>query len=512
MKTEASYFNIANQQIREGKLQAGIFTYQKAIAQNPNFSWSHHNLGEALVKQGKFREAIAAYRRAIELNPTWAWSHHNLVEVLVIENQLDEAIASYRKAIELHPDLVYSYRSLGKLLVKTGKFKQAIVLFKRAIKLNPNSAETYYNLGTSLSQLGDLNEAVECYLKAIEIDPNFTKAYQYLRHTHAQLKPTELNRATRLYKRAIEAKNSCISIYNLTQALVSLADAYRIQNQLNAAIDCLQGAIYQKTLATSPAFVQKHWHQGEERKPDFLVIGAEKSGTSSLYLYLVQHPQVLQATQKEIYYFTHHFDLTLDWYLAHFPPIPKKSEGFLTGEATPHYLYNSNNAAQKIFDLFPDIKLITILRNPLERTISDYHQSVRLGQETRCLEKVISSEIEIMSKFKNPLEADQTYWSSQKGYLFRGLYIYFLEQWMALFSKEQFLIINSEEFFANPASQMKQVFDFLGLPDHSLSEYIQYNSGRYEPINDLARSQLTAFFEPHNQKLEKYLGCALNWQ
>jgi len=352
---------------------------------------------------------------------------------------------------------------------------------------------------------------VECYLKAIEIDPSFTKAYQYLRHTHPRLKPTELNRATRLYKRAIEAQNSGISIYNLTQALVSLADAYRIQNQINAAIDCLQGAIYQKTLATSPAFVQKYWHQGGERKPDFLAIGAEKSGTSSLYLYLVQHPQILEPTQKEIYYFTHYFDLTIDWYLAHFPPIPKKAVSFLTGEATPHYLYNSNNAAQRIFDLFPDIKLIAILRNPIERAISDYHQSVRLGRETRSLELAITSEIEIIGNFKNPLQADRTYWSSQKGYLFRGLYIYFLEQWMALFPKEQFLILNSEYFFTNPGSQMKQVFDFLGLPDHQLSEYIKYNSGHYEPIDDLLRSKLIAFFEPHNQKLEKYLGRPFNW-
>ncbi|WP_354635207.1 Stf0 family sulfotransferase [Planktothricoides raciborskii] len=78
-----TYFSIANKLMREGKLEEAIACYRRAIAQNPNFAWSHHNLAEALIKQGQIDEAIASYRRAIEINPNFASFHHNLREALV---------------------------------------------------------------------------------------------------------------------------------------------------------------------------------------------------------------------------------------------------------------------------------------------------------------------------------------------------------------------------------------------------------------------------------------------
>jgi hypothetical protein len=82
---------------------------------------------------------------------------------------------------------------------------------------------------------------------------------------------------------------------------------------------------------------------------------------------------------------------------------------------------------------------------------------------------------------------------------------------MAVFPREQFLILRSEDFYANPAATLTQVFEFLGVPDYTLPEYPNYNSGSYNPISDDLRQTLAEFFRSHNQKLEEYLGLKFDW-
>ena len=91
---------------------------------------------------------------------------------------------------------------------------------------------------------------------------------------------------------------------------------------------------------------------------DFLIIGAQRSGTTSLYNYLIKHPKILSATKKEIHFFDRYFKKGFNWYESHF--LPKK-KGYLRGEATPYYLYHPLSS-ERIFKVFPDVKLIIILR------------------------------------------------------------------------------------------------------------------------------------------------------
>ncbi len=96
-------------------------------------------------------------------------------------------------------------------------------------------------------------------------------------------------------------------------------------------------------------------------------------------------------------------------------------------------------------------------------------------------------------------------------YLKLGLYVYSLKEWMNLYPRENFLILQSEQFYADTALTMSRVFEFLGLPDRSLSNYEHTNKGEYTSLEPSLRQALNEYFQPHNQKLEELLEMKFNW-
>src|SRR3954447_18625468 len=97
--------------------------------------------------------------------------------------------------------------------------------------------------------------------------------------------------------------------------------------------------------------------------PDFLIIGAQRAGTTSLFHYLQRHPSVMQSSIKEVHYFDGSYNRGRRWYLSHFPLRRATSGGRITGEATPYYLFHPTVPTRVAVD-FPDVKLIAILRDP----------------------------------------------------------------------------------------------------------------------------------------------------
>ncbi len=203
----------------------------------------------------------------------------------------------------------------------------------------------------------------------------------------------------------------------------------------------------------NPNFFINESSLGKKGKPDFLVIGAAKAGTTSIYQYLVRHPQVVPSLLKEVGF----FDLRksyingFDWYCSHFPQVPD-GETFLTGEATPSYL-NRRHVAERVFETLPDVKLIVILRNPVERTISAYYHSVKDNGEQRFLEEVIDSEIEMIQGMSDLSDIINTNFKVEPRCVVWSLYYYFLKKWTEVFPREQILILNSNEFYADRKRQ-----------------------------------------------------------
>jgi len=247
-----------------------------------------------------------------------------------------------------------------------------------------------------------------------------------------------------------------------------------------------------------------------ECQPNFIIIGAQKCGTTSLYQYLIQHPQIVPASQKEVHFFDLNFVKGMDWYRQQFQPF---SEGLITGEASPYYIFHPL-VAQRIYEFFPQIKLIALLRNPVERAISHYYHEVRLGFEKLGLEDAIAQEFARLKGETAKMLADANYYSynhQHYTYLSRGIYVEQLKHWMQFFPKEQFLVLPSEELYNQPNMVLNQVLEFLQLPSFQLTQYEKYNSGEYPEVNQEIRQKIQTYFQPYNQELAELLGEKFAW-
>ncbi|MDJ0555458.1 MAG: sulfotransferase domain-containing protein [Microcoleaceae cyanobacterium MO_207.B10] len=254
---------------------------------------------------------------------------------------------------------------------------------------------------------------------------------------------------------------------------------------------------------------QISWHFNREI-PHFLIIGGQKCGTNSLYNYIVQHPSVAPSLQHEVHYFDLNFDKGLDWYQSQFPEL---KPGIITGESSPYYLFHPL-VPQRVFDIYPQIKLIILLRNPVERAISHYYHEVKLGYESLSFSEAISSETTRLTGEVEKIIKTGTYYSfnhQHYTYLSRGIYIEQLQNWMKNFPKEQFLILKSEDLFSHPRETMNKVFQFLELPPHYLETYLKYNPGEYLAPSDQIYQDLVEYFQSFNQKLSEYLSLDLEW-
>ena len=250
--------------------------------------------------------------------------------------------------------------------------------------------------------------------------------------------------------------------------------------------------------------------------PDFIIIGAQKAGTSSLYKYLLQHPAVLPAYQKEIHYFTipELYFKGESWYRSHFPTKLMKGER-LTGEASPSYLFFPL-VPERVYQMMPQVKLIILLRDPIARAFSNYHHQVRRGLETLSFEEAIMQESNRVNNDLQKTMNDPHFHSlnlAHYSYLLRGEYVWQLKRWRAFFPAEQMLILKSEDFYDDPQETVAQVTSFLDLPDWKPSAAIfkRYNPGTYEKMSPELRQHLNQYFEPANEALFDFLGRNLGW-
>jgi hypothetical protein len=248
--------------------------------------------------------------------------------------------------------------------------------------------------------------------------------------------------------------------------------------------------------------------------PSVLIIGTQKGGTTSLFNYLVQRPDVRIPLAKEVHYFDLHYDQGTRWYRGHFPYSHQLRHGALSLEASPYYLVHPL-APQRAAQLLPKVKLIALLRNPIDRALSHYQHEVRAGRETLSFEEAINHEPARLAGEEERLCRDPLYYSYNHhrfSYLLRGIYVDQLRRWMAYFPRPQLLVLQSERLFRDPASVTATVCEFLGLPPHRLARYKPFLQGTYQrEIPDQLRTRLAAYFEPHNHDLYQWLGEKFDW-
>jgi hypothetical protein len=221
---------------------------------------------------------------------------------------------------------------------------------------------------------------------------------------------------------------------------------------------------------------------------------------------------------KEIEFFDRYFDRGVDWYRAHFARaalarIPAEEEArTITGEATANYLFFPRVPA-RVLSVVPDVKLIVLLRNPVERAYSHYQLSVNIGVEQLSFEDAIRAEPERLGINPGQLPSEFDFSPNFRfhAYLSKGLYAQQLDCWRRHFDLQRVLVIQSERLYANSESVLREVADFLELPEWSPMSSTKTNSLRYAPMNDAIRCQLSEFFEPHNHDLYSLIGQSMEW-
>jgi hypothetical protein len=247
--------------------------------------------------------------------------------------------------------------------------------------------------------------------------------------------------------------------------------------------------------------------------PDFLVIGVMKGGTTSFFNYLAKHPQINPPFRKEIKFFDIHYPEGLGWYRAHFPTRFKMKPGMVTGEATPYYIFHPT-AAKRISNVLPNVKLIALLRNPVDRAYSHYNHMVRVGREPLSFDKAIEKEAERLNGEEEKIIADPRYSTFNHlhySYLARGRYIEQLQKWFAIFPRGQMLILASEEIYTSPAIAYRKAIEFLGLSAWEPNDFKVYKQGVYEEMPVSTRNHLIEYYRPYNQKLYDYLNRKFDW-
>jgi hypothetical protein len=238
--------------------------------------------------------------------------------------------------------------------------------------------------------------------------------------------------------------------------------------------------------------------------PDFIIIGTQRGGTTSLFRYLVVHREIGQASRKEVHYFDRYYENGMDWYLAHFP---ERGEYRLVGEASPYYVFHPE-VPKRILAAVPQAKFILLLRNPVDRAYSQYQMKVERGLETLSFEEAIEREPERLATTDDPLDPAWRHHS----YLARGVYVDQIKRWFEYFPHDQFLIIESEEYFADPVQILHQTHAFLGVGSHSPVISKIHHQADYVEMDPITRRRLVDYFAPHNHQLYDLLGRDFGWE
>jgi hypothetical protein len=231
----------------------------------------------------------------------------------------------------------------------------------------------------------------------------------------------------------------------------------------------------------------------------------------------------MRASPKEVRYFHRNYERGESWYRAQFPLRMQRlarrvrvGTWPVVGEASPIYLFDPR-AAARVHAFDPGMKLIAVLRDPVERAYSHYHMQVRWGYETVSFEEALDREEAGLDSELARLREDPPVYTdlvNRISYVARGRYAEQLERWLSYFRRDQLLVLLSEELFGDPASAMARVTRFLEIPMRHASDYPRLGGvgvGDYTPMARATRERLARIFEPHNRRLEELLGLELRW-
>jgi len=269
------------------------------------------------------------------------------------------------------------------------------------------------------------------------------------------------------------------------------------------------------------------------RLPDFLIVGAMRSGTTSLARSLERHPDVFLPPTKEVHFFDRNFDKGLSWYAAHF----RSASGYaVVGEATPEYMYDEE-ARRRMSATLPEARLIAILRDPTDRAYSHYWHERNLGRESLSFEQALEAE-------ERRLQDEDPVTRCRFAYAERGFYLHQLRALEETHGRSAMNVVLFEDFVSDPHTEFRRVASFLGVSDHvpdavernwnptklvrsqgarrlarklpkgplrRLGLHMTVTGDSYPPMPSALRAALCERFRESNRDLGTWLGRELPW-
>jgi hypothetical protein len=270
---------------------------------------------------------------------------------------------------------------------------------------------------------------------------------------------------------------------------------------------------------------------GDLRLPDFLVIGAQKGGTTALHGHLASHPHLRGSARKELHYFDRDYKRPVAWYAARFP---RHGEG-LRFESTPDYLFLPYVPA-RVAHVLPRARFVVLLRDPVARAISHYNMARRRGNEPLALAEALAAEPgrladmartpwaprpgrlpHILARLRDlprhglagPMPARMRW--MRHSYRARGLYAEQLERWFAHFPRERFFTTTSETLWREPEATVGRLLDWLGVEGPPAAPLRAAFQGNYAPPTGPEIDALREYFREPNERLCELLGWRPEW-
>ena len=257
--------------------------------------------------------------------------------------------------------------------------------------------------------------------------------------------------------------------------------------------------------------------------PSFLIVGQARCGTTSMFDVLEQHPAVFhsQLPKKEVHYFDMAYGHSLAWYRSHFPLAARARRAVrdldvapVAFEASPYYMFHPL-APGRIHRDLPGVKLLVMLRDPVERAYSSHAHQTGFGGETEPFERALELEDSRLEGETERLIAEPDYISFNHrfyAYRTRGQYIDQLEHLDSVFGRDRILVIDSGDFFTGPGPVYDEVIQFLGLPHLGQPKFTASNAVPRSPMSGKVRAELEEHYRPYDERLTAWLGREPSWR
>ena len=260
----------------------------------------------------------------------------------------------------------------------------------------------------------------------------------------------------------------------------------------------------------------------ERIDPSFLIVGAQRCGTTSMYRALSQHPAILKPVlHKGVHYFDINYGQSMSWYRAHFPAAAQarrveRATGCpaVTFESSPFYLLHPL-AGERIARDLPGAKLLVLVRDPVERAYSAHAHELARGYETEPFERALELEPERLAGEAERMTSDPSYVSfglQHHAYVTRSRYADQLDRLEAILGAERIHVVDSGDFFSTPEPAYDGVLRFLGLPALGYPPFERHNGRPRLPLSPELQEALRRHFEPYDRRLERWLGGPPSWR